>query len=478
MRFILENCSGKRSNTSVYCCDWMRRSAPPSYNSEYPAALRSAQIGSLWSPTSGTRGTLSEIAIYCSRTLVIIEFNMHSFKKRKKKLLIIAGAGSSIPFDMPSTGDINTLLSTYFQDCYRTDDSRSVDVYSYLREVTNNLSNSNYEDILYDINLLGLISNPLNTLSSLINLPLSPNIRDVIFENVIPMNHDLFTTVVKMANDKILEEFRARCLRLNRNTDIFNNLKKFINGLRYRYEVGIINLNYDDILSTACPYMFNGFNDVGEFKPQEVIYKDKWNFNYNIHGSVHYDMAGDENSIHSIKWVSDLNSDFNGNSLGRNCQVTKEGMSHPTSAIITGYDKPNQLFRYPFSIFYSILDRLVYEADKYMFIGYGFNDYHLNKSFNRVSLGKNKSIFIITLTEDKIQNPMKFRNDPWAKQVEEIFLADKHNFISNKVGEKSCYTIGKLRPNYIEHHKDKLFSIWHHGILSACENKDQIYKYL
>jgi hypothetical protein len=29
------------------------------YNSEYPAPLRSAQIGSRWSPTSGTRGTLA-----------------------------------------------------------------------------------------------------------------------------------------------------------------------------------------------------------------------------------------------------------------------------------------------------------------------------------------------------------------------------------------------------------------------------------
>ena len=32
-----------------------------SYNSEYPATLRSAQIGFLWSPTSGTRGTLFAI---------------------------------------------------------------------------------------------------------------------------------------------------------------------------------------------------------------------------------------------------------------------------------------------------------------------------------------------------------------------------------------------------------------------------------
>jgi predicted nucleotidyltransferase len=39
----------------------MSKNAPEtSYNSEYPAPLRSAQIGSRWSPTSGTRETLAE----------------------------------------------------------------------------------------------------------------------------------------------------------------------------------------------------------------------------------------------------------------------------------------------------------------------------------------------------------------------------------------------------------------------------------
>ena len=39
----------------------MKNHQNPADNSEYPATLRFAQIGSRWSPTSGTRGTLSEI---------------------------------------------------------------------------------------------------------------------------------------------------------------------------------------------------------------------------------------------------------------------------------------------------------------------------------------------------------------------------------------------------------------------------------
>jgi hypothetical protein len=39
----------------------MQRSSGTTHNSEYPAPLRSAQIGSRWSPTSGTRSTFYEM---------------------------------------------------------------------------------------------------------------------------------------------------------------------------------------------------------------------------------------------------------------------------------------------------------------------------------------------------------------------------------------------------------------------------------
>ncbi len=46
-------------STSLYFGIIVRDQPGIKHNSEYPAALRSAQIGSRWSPTSGTRGTLN-----------------------------------------------------------------------------------------------------------------------------------------------------------------------------------------------------------------------------------------------------------------------------------------------------------------------------------------------------------------------------------------------------------------------------------
>ncbi len=68
-----------------------------SYNSEYPATLRSAQIGFLWSPTSGTRGTLYEIrrktAHPCAETieldlnLTLIHISQYMNKKLIKRAI-------------------------------------------------------------------------------------------------------------------------------------------------------------------------------------------------------------------------------------------------------------------------------------------------------------------------------------------------------------------------------------------------------
>jgi len=54
----------------------------PAHNSEYPATLRSAQIGSRWSPTSGTRETL-----WASVKNDTADNLLHKDRKRKMKIV-------------------------------------------------------------------------------------------------------------------------------------------------------------------------------------------------------------------------------------------------------------------------------------------------------------------------------------------------------------------------------------------------------
>jgi len=52
-------CSGGRGGGKIF----LKSALCPAHNSEYPAPLRFAQIGSRWSPTSGTRRTLDAMPL-------------------------------------------------------------------------------------------------------------------------------------------------------------------------------------------------------------------------------------------------------------------------------------------------------------------------------------------------------------------------------------------------------------------------------
>ena len=177
--------------------------------------------------------------------------------------------------------------------------------------------------------------------------------------------------------DELLKVFRDKCRTIQtKYTNELNKLKDLLWKLSDKYEIGIISLNYDDIFYQAKPDLFTGFNSSGEFSPIETINRKEWNFIYNMHGSVHFNMEQSGNELHKIFW-RDLNYKYSGNAFGRNLINTTEGIALPNSVIITGYEKAIQLQRTPFRTYYSALDRLIFEADKFLIIGYGFADFHI-----------------------------------------------------------------------------------------------------
>jgi hypothetical protein len=101
--------------------------------------------------------------------------------------------------------------------------------------------------------------------------------------------------------------------------------------------------------------------------------------------------------IHGIRWNADLRSNFRNNSLGRNGNMSSEGIDDAQSNIIAGLDKANQILRQPFAQYFMQLDRLIYESDAILFMGYGFADFHLNKLFPFIRLDKQKKRKVVVL---------------------------------------------------------------------------------
>lgn len=349
----------------------------------------------------------------------------------KKKLMVVLGAGSSIELGMPSVNEVDRLFCEWSLDGFKLSDDGSKSLYSHIRDEINQhylrnpktglVKETNFEEVLYVIlQLSSALSDdnyslPMNALFDLKELPNIISYNGIKTVDGNDLRH-LCSTLV----DRLIIEFRNRCkiAKTNKPSE-FGYFDDFMRRLSADYDIAFITLNYDNLVTQVCPDLFTGFNkSTGTFEPSSVYERQEWGLIYHLHGSVHFDMQGEPPlDMHAIKWNPDLNSTFTGNSFGRNSQDTAEGIQMPTSAIVAGYGKTSQIQRVPFRTYYSQIDRISDSADAILFLGYGFNDLHLNNCFHSVRKGTvKKPVVIIDWAADD-QDPMQIRHDEWSHNL-------------------------------------------------------------
>ena len=280
--------------------------------------------------------------------------------------------------------------------------------------------------------------------------------------------------------DKLLTHFRELCIGLEnsyfKEQDLLNS---FYAELQNEFEIGIFNLNYDNVILRNVPNLNTGFSKDTNQLDRKLIHSPGWGFCYHIHGSIHFDMKGglDRTQMHKINWNENLHSQFSQNSSGRNSQYTSEGISTLTSSIIAGLGKTNQILREPFIQYYMTLDRKIYEADSILFIGYGFSDIYFNSMFEFIRFNQTKirKVVIIDYANDNIET-FQDRSDSWSDgisqtvpfnhyEIERPRYFNVREFKKNKTFEKNS------NPNHP-------IAIWYNGFLEACRNTSLIIKEL
>lgn len=404
----------------------------------------------------------------------------------KKKLLIVAGAGASLDFGMPSVNAIDKLFELWSQEILPLNGIPDSSLYTFLKQKLRAYGEQNPRNrtqvILSFENLLFLIQN-LYTISNDRLGQFNHYLNPFIDINELPEINRMHRTIERAKSqdlhflhgwlvDKLAEHIREKCIimpserkaELKRLSDLFESLKD-------QFEIGVINLNYDTVVSATCKDLETGFNqDTGLFEKQR-LFQGKWNFLYHLHGSVHFEMKGQKHDMHQILWNSNLESKFEQNSLGRSSDITTEGYGHLNSTIITGLDKANQLLREPFMSYYSELVRVAYEADAILFLGYGFGDRHLNKcfSYNRFD-GKNRKIVVIDWA-DQNQDSLQFRHDHWTFG---LFSAIPYNSIEMTAGLNTLpFPAAHFKENNIlerSSNQDLPMAVWYNGLLGACDH--------
>ncbi len=331
-----------------------------------------------------------------------------------KKLLIIAGAGSSVELGMPSVGDIDTLFEKWALELTPLAEDQSKSLYSFVRDKiqefydkdTSGFRNktTNFEEILNTIAQLSALENP-NTFS--------PPVRAFINSIDLPAvkylgkrskasSEILFRLYIHLV-DQLFEYFRKQCVEVENMSGFkekFQTYKDFFNRISEDFELGIISLNYDNLILQALPGLRTGFDrKSGKLLLEEILLKNEFGFCYQLHGSVYFNTETEKDQMYNVFWNEDLTKDFSKYPHGRFQIHQRKEDIYPKANIIAGGGKELQILDQPFRSYYNVIDRALYDADAILFLGYGYGDSHINKCFmglwNRVFINKLKPVLIV-----------------------------------------------------------------------------------
>lgn len=407
----------------------------------------------------------------------------------KKKLLITVGAGASLDFGLPSVSAVDELFATCASKKYPLADNPSSNLYQYCRDAINTYYEgapkpalrrwANFEEVLYQLNLLSSYlsdSDCLRGSNALLTAKVLPEVLTLMGREAVggSMLHKLTRALM----DELIDYFIDACaVASTKKASEIAELGQFLTTLQKEFEVGIITLNYDNLFTQALSGLHTGFDEAGRFDPMSILTRSNWNFIYHLHGSVHFAMTGVSHDMHGITWIKTPTKNHKVHTAGRNAQDSMEGTDFPTSTIVAGYGKTQQILRQPFRTYFAQINRLVHEADSLLFLGYGFGDLHLNAAFSEVR-DRRRPIVVVDWASD-IQDSLQCRNDDWSYNLFKTLPGNAREMRS--AGGSASADIGSIRASRdleVSTNPEYPLAVWYNGMLEACRNPEKILEHL
>jgi hypothetical protein len=410
----------------------------------------------------------------------------------KPKLLVILGAGSSIPCGMPSVSDINDQMKDWSREWRPTTDvsgDAGRGIFNDLWDIVERYYRpnhygigANYERVLGEMTALASWLSPS---------PFGDSLREAVRDGA-PVSAFAWPpdcTEPNFYRQRIMEEqgfllaklaehIRELSNSLNTESSAFSAYKELLLRLREQFDVGIYNLNYDNVARSAWPDAFNGFGNWG-FDPLCVILRKEWGFVYHLHGSVHYSIESPHER--SLVWRNDLTGSFLDH-LPLFPDMAQDFRAIPLTTLIAGGFKLDQILADPYQTFYAALVRHVQEADAILIAGYGFGDLHVNRALrNRFERRITRrgirrplpQVVVLTKTcSDSLQTASRQSHEFWAFQLTHTLNT---RFEITKEHLNGRLTVAP----FIQQHEFETSSldrvaIWHGGFIEALDSFDKI----
>ncbi|MDP1665962.1 MAG: SIR2 family protein [Methylobacter sp.] len=402
---------------------------------------------------------------------------------RKKKILVVVGAGASIDFGMPSVTEINKLFIKWAKDEFPLASNQDDNLYSFFeREIErykrDHLAGhlrtcTNFEEVLYNMYLMpafypnGVFTSSIGAFLGVRKLP---DIRYLGWHRT--TDSHVLGRLAEYLIESLLKEFRKRCQEVDKNkTAQWND---FLTKLDEDFELAIVSLNYDNLVYQALSSLNTGFDPVAKlFKPEMIWQRKSWRCLLHLHGSVHFDFW------EGLRWIDDLAKTYNpdlGEARGRSSINTKEGAVFPSSEIVAGYGKLSRLSSQPFRTYYAELDRLVHECEGVLFLGYGFADNHLDQAFSNFRNDPRRPVVVIDKANgDTMTIRSSYDVSPTAKSAVRLFCKDplSMKWLDNDFSER-VERLNEIDEFESSNDPNIPLSIWYGGMQKACCNYEKI----
>ena len=418
---------------------------------------------------------------------------MSSQVKDKPKLLVIAGAGSSIPFGMPSVNKIDDLMKDWAKKWTReTGESSDLDVFNTIFRACERYYDRSdniygwrptYERVLSAMTEFSTwmlpppfghpISGPL-MVKATTDLarpgPLAWLHESSGDERVAQLRGFNLEQLGSM-QVALAKHLRRQCLELDKDLPLLGQLNSFLGELQEWFDLGIYNLNYDSIIRTTWRESWTGFDNSGEFNAAHVLQRANWGFQYQLHGSVHHSIVG-EHARPRIVWLENLQGQFIDFAPGPTDM--SEGFKWtPVTTLVAGGHKLEHLLSDPFHTLHSAFVRHAHEADAFLIAGYGFGDMHVNRALRNTFqkyVGMPKSApRVVVLEKSRPNRPESQRlasHDFWVFEMTHAFkttFSDGSGFPSD-----SNRTVARcIEQRKFEEDANRRVAIWHGGFEEA-----------
>jgi hypothetical protein len=123
-----------------------------------------------------------------------------------------------------------------------------------------------------------------------------------------------------------------------------------------------------------------------------------------------------------------------------------------------------------------ILDRLIFESDAILFIGYGFQDDHLNNAFEfiRYDWNKIRKVAVVDYSDNSTASLCGGRHDDWTMGLSKTIPFDSINMGdgTKSLRRKHPTVAGYMQSCSVEKSSDSShpLAIWYNGFTEACNH--------